>query len=112
MSAFFGCFFVFSSSVSFFVVYLVLGDVIFVLSCLKSSNSKKKKKKLKKKLKKTKKAERKARVSNGAPERQHALLQRRLLAVVATGRFSVLRKETTKEEEGKEEENDVEEEKK
>ena len=82
MSAFFGCFFVFSSSVSFFVVYLVLGDVIFVLSCLKSSNSKKKKKKkklkkkkLKKKTKKTKKAERKDRVSNGAPERQHALLQ-------------------------------------
>jgi len=74
-----------------------------LLSCLKSSNYKKKKKKLKKKklkkkTKKTKKAERKARVSNGAPERQHALLQRRLLAVVTTGRFSVLRKETTKEE--------------
>lgn len=58
-----------------------------------------------------KEAERGARVSNGAPERQHALLQRRLFAVVPTGRFSVLRKETTKEE-GKEEENDVEEEKK
>jgi hypothetical protein len=80
------------------------------LSCLKSSNYKKKKKKKKKKTKK-KEAERGARVSNGAPERQHALLQRRLFAVVATGRFSVLRKETTKEE-GKEEENDFEEEKK
>ena len=92
-----------------------------MLSCLKSSSNykKKTKKKEKKKTKKTKKtkntkkeAERGARVSNGAPERQHALLQRRLFAVVPTGRFSVLRKETTKRKEGKEEENDVEEEKK